>query len=525
MSSQFSIAADSDDSLHVPPNVAEPRVRLKRRRVLVIEDSESDYFLLSQFLKRTSDGVEYELDHAACLADGLKLLSEDKYHVILLDLGLPDGWGLDCLQRVLATNTQIPVIVLTGVDDNSVATQAVNQGASDFLTKGVFDSDLLLRSIDYARIRRRIQNQLANALEAAQSSEANLHNIIRENVDGMIVIDRQGTIMFSNRAAQKLLNGADPPLKSQSLKLPEQPGEVSEFDLVRANGESTPVEARIVLVEWEGRPAHLAILRDLTRQKQSEADRRKREAAELNLRNAEREIEIARDVQQSLFPSASPTRSGFDIAGAAFPTDRASGDYFDFVEMPNGHVVIVVGDVSGHGLGPAMMMVQTRTCLHTLIRWSSVDPGEILTHANELLTSADNWRFVTLFFGILDPRARTLNFAAAGHRGYLIKANGDLQILDATGPALGITVTSTITRGPVAKLASGDVVLLPTDGIDEAHGPDRVLLGVNRMLDIVRANRAKSAREIIDVLYQSARAFTQGGPQLDDITAVVVKVL
>jgi serine phosphatase RsbU (regulator of sigma subunit) len=261
----------------------------------------------------------------------------------------------------------------------------------------------------------------------------------------------------------------------------------------------------------------VVVFRDITEHRRAEADRAKR-------LEAEREIAIARTVQEGLFPKDFPSPAGFDIAGAVFTADTASGDYFDFIPMREDSLGIVVADVCGHGLGPAMMMVQTQAYLRALARTES-DPGQILTGVNQLLRpQADTGRFVSLFLGRLDPRTRSFTFASAGHSGYLLKHSGDLTTLDATGMVLGLLQNARIVGAPAISLESGDVIYLPTDGIFESLAPDRTLFGIRRMHDVVCENRDRSANEIVDALYRAARDWAQGRPQDDDISVVVIKV-
>lgn len=487
----------------------------KHRNILVIEDSTADFRLIEVYLGQAED-LSFHIERAACLSDGLERLSRGGIHLVLLDLTLPDSSGLETFQKTYSHAPNVPIVVLSGLDDRSIAVDAVSKGAQDYLIKGQLETDSLVRSISYARARHKTQARLAEALQAASDSAANLRNIITSMVDGVLVIDGQGSVQFSNVAAQVLFGRTAAALHEEPIGLPLVVGQASELELLRDGGEAVPVEIRTVEIDWQGQPAQLAMLHDLTGQRQAEAERLKR-------REAEREISIADEVQQSLFPERAPSLDGFDIAGAVFSAEKGSGDSFDFISMPDNNVGVVVADVSGHGLGPAMMMIQTRSYVRALASTQG-DPGEILTGTNQHLLPNEHGRFVTMFLGRIDPQARSFLFASAGHVGYRLTRRGDVTVLDSEGLLLGILEDERFPCAPAIALQPGDVIFLPTDGIQEAHAPDKTLFGVSRMLDVVRTNRDQPANEIVNAVYHAARDFSQGGPQTDDMTVVVVKV-
>jgi sigma-B regulation protein RsbU (phosphoserine phosphatase) len=237
------------------------------------------------------------------------------------------------------------------------------------------------------------------------------------------------------------------------------------------------------------------------------------------------ELRVAREIQQQLFPVA-PRLHGYDIGGASYPAQATGGDYFDFIPMGCGRLGIVIGDVSGHGLGPALLMASTRAYLRVLARMHA-DASEILASANRVLADdlgAD--RFVTLSFAVLDLHASSLVYASAGHpTGYILDAGGDVKAsLTSTSSPLGFLPDDEFPSSDVLTLAPGDHVLFLTDGIAEARSPDGTAFGHQRALDIVRLYRSDSAQQIVENLYHAVRAFCHNKPPRDDITAVVTKV-
>jgi len=194
--------------------------------------------------------------------------------------------------------------------------------------------------------------------------------------------------------------------------------------------------------------------------------------------------------------------------------------------MLNDRLRVVVGDVTGHGIGPALLMAETRAYLRILAR-NREDVGEILTRANRVLAEDIGYeRFITMLLVSLDPQSRTFTYANAGHpAGYVLGAGGDIKSqLKRTGLPLGIKPDMAYPQPSPSQLTSGDILLLLTDGVEEAMSPDETIFGAERILEIVRANREQSAGEIADALYAAVRQFAQNTPQLDDVTAVVIKV-
>jgi len=254
-------------------------------------------------------------------------------------------------------------------------------------------------------------------------------------------------------------------------------------------------------------------------------ERSRRHQAEEALRDASEEFRAAKEIQQRLFPAEAPTLPGFDIAGALYPARATAGDYFDYVPMPDGCLGVVVGDVSSHGMGPALLMSETRACLRTLAQTSS-DIGEILTRLNRMLTAdMDDFHFVTLFLARLDPRCRELVYGAAGQRCYLLPASGGATVLDSTSLPLGVNAETIVLTAPPIPLHTGDVLALFTDGVVETESSGRARFGVGRALEVIRRYRDEPAAEIVAGLHRELEAFGLDQPRSDDCTILVVRVV
>jgi PAS domain S-box-containing protein len=233
-----------------------------RLQVLLIEDNPGDVRLIREMLAEagTSDiGIE----SAESLSAGLEILTTGGLDVILLDLGLPDSQGLATLGRLYARVPDIPIVVLTGHGDEAVAIEAVKQGAQDYLVKGEVDEKLLVRSIHYAVERRRLLAEL-------EVSRASFTSIVEKSADGIFVLGDDGSVLYANSAAGELMGKSGDTLPGTPFPLPAVPGERTEVEVVHPEGATGIAEMRVRATDWNGNPASLAVLRDITKRKQAE---------------------------------------------------------------------------------------------------------------------------------------------------------------------------------------------------------------------------------------------------------------
>jgi len=377
----------------------------ERIRILLVEDDPDDVWIMRGLLGDRWDGP-FELVHIDLLSSGLKRAAENDFDVVLLDLSLPDSRGLETFFKMKAgVGESVPIVVLSGYDDETTAVKAVQAGAQDYLVKGQVDDNVLIRSIRYA------------------------------------------------------------------------------------------------------------------------IERSRRHDAERELRDTSEEFRAAQEIQQRLYPTKAPTLEGFDIAGALYPATATAGDYYDYIPMLEHCLGIVVGDVSGHGMGPALLMSETRACLRTLTQ-AYFDVGDILTRANRVLAAdTDDLHFVTLAMGRIDPLTRTFVYAGAGQQGHLLHAGNKVTLLESTSMPLGINEDTVVPTAPPLELVPGEIITFFTDGVFEAESLGGVRFGIQRALEAIRSERNKPASEIVDLLHKEIVSFSRHSTQRDDIAIVIVKML
>ena len=239
----------------------------------------------------------------------------------------------------------------------------------------------------------------------------------------------------------------------------------------------------------------------------------------------EARLKIASDLQERLL-KAKISVPGFDIQGKTYAAIETCGDYFDFISMKDGSIGIVIGDVCGHGIGAALIMVQTRAYLRALSKLET-DPGVILTQINQALAEdLDDIHYVTLIFARIDIKNNLLEYVSAGHiPAYLIKKSDENDVkLESTGIPLGVVKDYIYVKSEPIQIAPGDILTLITDGIVETRLSDDEEFGFDRTLEVIKSNRYETSENIIKRLYETTRSFVNHQTQEDDITSIICKV-
>ncbi len=283
----------------------------------------------------------------------------------------------------------------------------------------------------------------------------------------------------------------------------------------RVKGQRYTLESFFLLGSLAQQVAQALRVVELVQEQQTQAIERER---------IEQELRTARSIQQSLLPTSLPDPADWQIAAYYKPAREVGGDFYDFLPFEDGRLGVVIGDVSGKGIPAAMLMSSTRSLLRAAAQMAA-SPGEVLARVNELLC-ADTLpsMFVTCFYALLDPISGKLHYANAGHDLPYRRSREDVRELYATGMPLGLLPGMQYEERE-ALVTAGEHILLYSDGLVEAHNPDREMFGFPRLKQLIVVSPSDTlGSSLIDFLLQELKCFTgEGWEQEDDITLVVLQ--
>ena len=242
----------------------------------------------------------------------------------------------------------------------------------------------------------------------------------------------------------------------------------------------------------------------------------------LERERVEQELRVAQRIQHALLPKEPPELEGWDIAHDYRPAREVGGDFYDFLNLNDGRVVLIIGDVSGKGIPAAMVMANTQSVLRALAQRAGIPPIQALEEANDVLyTYLPPNMFATCFYAVLEPTEGWLRYANAGHNLPCCWHEGLVTKLRARGMPLGLLPGMDYEEKQTA-LAPGDGVLLYSDGLIEAHDPRREMFGTLRMEEFVRAHPGGAT--LIDSLLAELEQFTgEAWEQEDDIALLTLQ--
>jgi sigma-B regulation protein RsbU (phosphoserine phosphatase) len=236
-----------------------------------------------------------------------------------------------------------------------------------------------------------------------------------------------------------------------------------------------------------------------------------------------RELEIASEVQQKLFPQSVPEVAGVEYWGYCRPALSVGGDYYDYFLTATKELGLAVGDVSGKGIPSALLMASLQAALRGMTLADSHDLAALMSNLNKLIfASSPSNKYATFFYGQYDPATRKLVYVNGGHNSPMVFRGGEVFTLDEGGPPVGLFGPARYQQAE-CQLQAGDVVVMFTDGISECMNAAEDQFGEDRIAEVVRACRDLGSKEMIARLMSACDTFAAGAPQHDDMTVVVAK--
>jgi serine phosphatase RsbU (regulator of sigma subunit) len=244
--------------------------------------------------------------------------------------------------------------------------------------------------------------------------------------------------------------------------------------------------------------------------------------AEREQERLRQEMATAARIQANLLPKMMPEIPGYEIAARQIPCEAVGGDLYDVLCDADGIVSFVLGDVSGKGIGAALLMSHLMACIRTL-HGESLDPVQVVEKVHrQLLHSSEASRYATLVYARLDPTRHELTYINAGHvQPLLVHPDGSVESLESTSMPVGLLADATFESRSL-ELRPGSTLILCSDGITEAESKDGDLFGDERFMDTVRGGGPGAAGVVLDHLLDEVRAFSGGIAITDDTTILVL---
>ncbi|MGI5940454.1 MAG: SpoIIE family protein phosphatase [Thermoleophilia bacterium] len=529
--------------------------------ILIVEDNPGDVRLLEEYL--ADAGLpSMVLLKAVSIVDASRYFEEGPVDVILLDLGLPDGQGIESLRKIRKLAPIAPIIVLTGEADEDLAVEALREGAQDYLIKNTINASAVSRVVRYTIERAQAELRI-------RESEDRYRGLFETMAQGVVYHDACGRVTSCNPAAERILGWDSEATRGRSLAEigwravrvdgcecpPEQhPAMVALREGVETSGIMGVLNSRLDCWCWidvhamprfrsgEKTPYEVfASFADITELRELEAQRalahklqeamEKLAAQNMELQMAQAEAGRLLEEQRTLFHRLQETLLDIpqDLPGVKFghlyhsatQEARIGGDFYDVFEARDGCIGLLIGDVSGHGVEAARTATLVKDTVLAFARQFR-RPHVVLRETNKLLVKKPFSGFVTAFLCFLDPRSGVLIYSSAGHPCPLVKVGGEVRCLESVHMPLGTFEDARYTDRE-EHISEGSLLLFYTDGIIEAR-KGASCFGEERLVDALKKMDGYGVEALPTLLLDEALRFS-GGRLDDDVALLAVDYL
>jgi serine phosphatase RsbU (regulator of sigma subunit)/DNA-binding NarL/FixJ family response regulator len=532
-------------------------------RVMIVDDHSMVRRGLATIL-RVRPGMEL-VGEASNGYEALQKCEQVRPDVILMDLVMPEMDGAAATRTIRAQYPQIQVIALTSFKEKELVQGALEAGAIGYLLKNVSAEELadairaayagrptLAPEVAQVLLQADRLEQLARALVDAPPDTFSLSDILAEHIPA-IFADSQieirlfpgqvllchpgGSLPVPSSCWEWLHTTSDSHCILPGMSLPWGGSQPAEQGLIIAPILSAEGREPIggIYVARDRDPGAMAdllpMVKSLAAQITSALHSAQLYAQTQAHQKIARELAMAGQIQASFLPSSLPSLAGWQIAVTLEPARETSGDFYDFIPLPDGHLGLVIADVSDKGMGAALYMALSRTLIRTYAAEFPTRPDLVLSATSRrILEDTRAGLFVTAFYGILEPASGSLRYCNAGHNPpYLFNRRADeaVQVLGKTGMALGAVEDTTWTHSTVC-LEPGNTLVLYTDGITEAQDEQGDFFGRQRLLSVLQAETSiprphkHAVLHVQEALLGEVRQFMGTAPQHDDMTLMIL---
>ena len=452
--------------------------------------------------------------------------------VILMDLEMPKMDGIEAIRRILPGCPDVGILVLTSFTTDHRVFSAIKAGAQGYLLKDSEPEELLtaIRHVHrnepslHPTIARKLLDELPDS-SAGSSLSASLTEeevaVLRLLAAGRDTSEIAGGVATSpelvKERIQSILGKLRLASRTQAVLFAMQEGLASpdetapkylqklldayrEFD---QNGQGTRLEDEGAQVVGDFDLSE--IIGDYS------------EMAE--------ELTLAGQIQSSFLPESVPKIPGWEIAASLLPAKEISGDFYDFILLPDDLIGFVIADVTNHGMGAALFMALSRTLIRTYSMEYPLDPWLVLEAVNQrILADTHGGPYVTVLYALLDPKSGNIKYSSAGHPpAFHLKSAGkaELGTLPRTGPPLGAYADATWESGDVS-LAPGEKLLLYTDGVPEAQNGDREFFGSEQLQEAVLSAQSEPVAMVVQEILSRVQNFVGESDPSDDISILAL---
>lgn len=506
-------------------------------KILLVEYDEDNR---KNIICELNDSERYvEITQAKDAEAGFNALKKESFDCVLLDYGLPDKNGIEFLNKMKnSINVTSPVVMLTDKEDKELSFKLIQHGVIDYLVKRDVTCTKLEKAIYYAIERRKSADALVESCNKFES-------FFEMTNDFLFILDRSRLILQTNPSTCSelgysendligkdiidLFSSASKELFILQISMCKDIGtQLQELEILCNDGRVINVDCAVSAVyDAVGKIMSFSVsLHDITDQKLAEDEiRRGKDLAEAANMEIEVQLELAKEIQQGLYPKDIPQMDGLEIAASLFQARQVGGDYYDIIPVGDHKMAFVVVDVAGHDIAAAFIVGMAKISFSAHIPVFK-DLAEIFRHVNEdMVKVIKKDRFLTVFLAVVDTQAGMLRYAKAGHFDqYLYRAGTkELQRLSTDGLFIG-AFEDGFYEEKSCRIDAGDKLILFTDGLFENMNPKDEQYGEKNLFSFIQNKGHNRSEQLHKIILNEQRQFLGGVLPNDDTCLLIAEL-